>query len=171
MSPEVPSVRIPAELPDGVSQATIGVRGGLLRSGFEETAEAMYLTSGYVYQSAADAEKALTQGLAIEDQSFLGHLNLARIYWERARAIKDLAQAKPSLEKSYDEVKRALTLNPNLGGAHLLKGNLLLRVGRATDSLVEFDEYLKLEPNGPFAAETRSLVEKIKKATSQSGRG
>ena len=43
---EVPSVRIPAKLPDGVSQATIGVRGGLLRSGFEETAEAMYLTSG-----------------------------------------------------------------------------------------------------------------------------
>src|SRR6478752_6002569 len=46
---EVPSVRKPAELPDGVSQATIGVRGGLLRSGFDETAEAMYLTSGYVY--------------------------------------------------------------------------------------------------------------------------
>ena len=39
----------PAPLPDGVSQATIGVRGGLLRSGFEETAEALYLTSGYVY--------------------------------------------------------------------------------------------------------------------------
>ena len=47
----MPSVRTPAELPDGVSQATIGVRGGLLRSGFEETAEAMYLTSGYVYAS------------------------------------------------------------------------------------------------------------------------
>ena len=55
MSSEVPSVRKPAELPDGVSQATIGVRGGLLRSGFEETAEAMYLTSGYVYSSAAEA--------------------------------------------------------------------------------------------------------------------
>ncbi|OFJ51076.1 O-succinylhomoserine sulfhydrylase [Mycolicibacterium grossiae] len=58
--PDVPSVRIPAPLPDGVSQATIGVRGGLLRSGFEETAEALYLTSGYVYSSAADAEKAFT---------------------------------------------------------------------------------------------------------------
>ena len=45
-----PSVRTPKELPDGVSQATIGVRGGLLRSGFEETAEAMFLTSGYVYR-------------------------------------------------------------------------------------------------------------------------
>ena len=57
---EVPSVRIPAPLPDGVSQATIGVRGGLLRSGFEETAEAIFLTSGYVYASAEEAEKAFT---------------------------------------------------------------------------------------------------------------
>lgn len=58
--PDVPSVRRPIELPDGVSQATIGVRGGLLRSGFEETAEALYLTSGYVYASAGEAEKAFT---------------------------------------------------------------------------------------------------------------
>lgn len=57
---DVPSVRIPQPLPDGVSQATTGVRGGILRSGFDETAEAMYLTSGYVYESAADAEKSFT---------------------------------------------------------------------------------------------------------------
>ena len=49
------SVRTPAQLPEGVTQATIGVRGGLMRSGFEETAEAMYLTSGYVYSNAAEA--------------------------------------------------------------------------------------------------------------------
>jgi len=48
-----------------------------------------------------------------------------------------------------------------LGGAHLLKGNLLLRVARTADALVEFGEYLRLEPNGPFATETRALVEKI----------
>lgn len=54
------SVRTPAPLPEGVSQATIGVRGGLLRSGFDETAEALYLTSGYVYESAAVAEKSFT---------------------------------------------------------------------------------------------------------------
>lgn len=34
------------------------IRGGLTRSGFDETAEAMYLTSGYVYGSAAEAEAA-----------------------------------------------------------------------------------------------------------------
>ena len=33
------SVRTPKALADGVSQATIGVRGGLLRSEFDETAE------------------------------------------------------------------------------------------------------------------------------------
>jgi Flp pilus assembly protein TadD len=115
----------------------------------------------------SDAENVLTKGLAIQDASYLGHLNLARVYWEKAHEIKDLAQAKPALEKSYDEVKRALVLNPSLSGAHLLKGNLLLRVGRANDALTEFNEYLRLDPNGPFAAETRTLVERIKKATSQ----
>lgn len=54
------SVRTPAALPEGVSPATIGVRGGLLRSNFDETAEAMFLTSGYVYESAAVAEGAFT---------------------------------------------------------------------------------------------------------------
>lgn len=37
---------------------TAAVHGGLSRSGFEETAEAMYLTSGYVYARAEDAEAA-----------------------------------------------------------------------------------------------------------------
>ena len=108
-----------------------------------------------------DAEEVLTRGLAIQDASYLGHLNMARVYWEKAREIKDLTQAKPALEKSYEEVKRALTLNPDLGTAHLLKGNLLLRVQRTADALIEFGEYLRLEPNGPFATETRTLVERI----------
>lgn len=129
-----------------------------------------FFALGEVYlrqNKITDAEKVLTQGLAIQDASYLGHLNLARVYWEKAREIKDLTEAKPALEKAYEEVKRALTLNPDLATAHLLKGNLLLRVQRTADALVEFGEYLRLEPNGAFAAETRSLVEKIKKATSQ----
>lgn len=38
--------------------ATRAVRGGIHRSLFDETAEAMYLTSGFVYDSAAQAEAA-----------------------------------------------------------------------------------------------------------------
>ena len=47
-------------LPDGVGPGTLGVRGGLNRSGFEENAEALYLTSGFVYESAEAAEQAFT---------------------------------------------------------------------------------------------------------------
>jgi regulator of sirC expression with transglutaminase-like and TPR domain len=82
------------------------------------------------------------------------------------RNNKDLATARPTLEKSYNEVKRALQLNPDLAAAHLLKGNLLLRVGRTPDALTEFDVYLRLEPKGAWADETRALVDKIKTATS-----
>jgi O-succinylhomoserine sulfhydrylase len=38
--------------------ATVEVRGGLERSGFDETSEALFLTSGYVYGSAEEAEAA-----------------------------------------------------------------------------------------------------------------
>ena len=38
--------------------ATTLVRGGLTRTPFEETSEALFMTSGYVYRRAADAERA-----------------------------------------------------------------------------------------------------------------
>lgn len=83
----VPSVRRPAALPDGVSQATIGVRGGLLRSGFEETAEAMYLTSGYVYETAAAAEQAFTGEIDRYVYSRYGNPTIS-MFEERLRLIE-----------------------------------------------------------------------------------
>ncbi len=43
-------------------------------------------------------------------------------------------------------------------------GNILLRKREAPAALHEFKEYLRLEPNGPFAAPTRELVAKIEQA-------
>jgi len=42
----------------GFRPNTVAVRGGLERSGFDETSEALYLTSGFVYESAEQAEAA-----------------------------------------------------------------------------------------------------------------
>lgn len=39
---------------------TLGVRGGQARSAFQETSEALFLTSGYAYESAAQAEARFT---------------------------------------------------------------------------------------------------------------
>ncbi|MCF3939742.1 MULTISPECIES: O-succinylhomoserine sulfhydrylase [Gordonia] len=55
------------QLPEGVSADTLAVRAGLDRSGFFETSEALYLTSGYVYDSAEAAERAFTG----EDERFV----------------------------------------------------------------------------------------------------
>ncbi|MGB9222826.1 O-succinylhomoserine sulfhydrylase [Mycobacterium sp.] len=81
------SVRTPKELPEGVGPATIGVRGGLLRSGFEETAEAMFLTSGYVYPSAAVAEQSFTGELDHFVYSRYGNPTVT-MFEERLRLIE-----------------------------------------------------------------------------------
>jgi O-succinylhomoserine sulfhydrylase len=92
MTEPVPSVRIPKALPDGVSQATIGVRGGLLRSEFEETSEALYLTSGYVYATAGDAEKAFTGEIDRYVYSRYGNPTIS-MFEERLRLIEDAPAA------------------------------------------------------------------------------
>ena len=61
-------------------------------------------------------------------------------------------------------MNQSLKLDPEVAQAHLLKGNLLLRVRRAADAQHEYEEYLRLEPKGLFADQTRAIVEKIKKA-------
>jgi tetratricopeptide (TPR) repeat protein len=111
-----------------------------------------------------DAEKILLQGLETEPRSYQAHLSLARVYFDMSAKTKDETQARPSLEKAYDHVNQSLKINPQLAQAHLLKGNLLLRVRRAADARHEFEEYLRLDPKGPFADQTRTVVEKIKKA-------
>ena len=126
-----------------------------------------YFALGEVYlrQKKYDqAEKALTEGIAIEARSPQSHLTLARVYWEKVSGVKDEAVWRPPLEKSYEEVKQALALDPNLAAAHLLKGHLKLRVGLPEQALPEFEEYLRLDPKGPSAEQTRALVDRIKKA-------
>ena len=45
---------------DRLRPDTLAVRGGQVRTGFAETSEALFLTQGYVYEQAADAEAAFT---------------------------------------------------------------------------------------------------------------
>jgi tetratricopeptide (TPR) repeat protein len=120
----------------------------------------LYLTQ----KKEQEAEKAFLEGLQADPRSYQGHLSLARLYWEMAAKVKDDAQARPILEKSYAEVKKSLELKPDFAQAHVVKGNLLLRVLRAEDAQHEFEEYLRLEPKGRFAEQAKATVERIKKA-------
>jgi tetratricopeptide (TPR) repeat protein len=99
-----------------------------------------------------EAEKALLDGLKIEEKSWHGHFTLGRLHWERG----NIGKAAPA-------IGRTLQLKPDFAEAHLLAGNILLRLEQRERALVEYQEYLRLEPKGEFAAPTRELVDKLSK--------
>ena len=66
---------------------TLAVRGGLMRSGFDETAEALYLTSGFVYASAEEAEAAFKDEIEKFIYSRYGNPTVA-MFEERMRGLE-----------------------------------------------------------------------------------
>lgn len=73
--------------PDGLSAQTLAVRGGQARSTFDETSEGLYLTSGFVYGSAQEAEAAFTDGVDKFVYSRYGNPTVA-MFEERLRLLE-----------------------------------------------------------------------------------
>ncbi|GAA1893983.1 O-succinylhomoserine sulfhydrylase [Lapillicoccus jejuensis] len=71
----------------GLRPDTLAVRGGLTRSGFEETSEALFLTSGFVYATAEDAEAAFTEEVDRFVYSRYGNPTVA-MFEERLRLLE-----------------------------------------------------------------------------------
>ncbi|HEY2972928.1 MAG TPA: tetratricopeptide repeat protein [Pyrinomonadaceae bacterium] len=100
-----------------------------------------------------EAEKTLLEGLKLDDKSWHGYFTLARLYWDLE-----------NIPKSGQAIGRALQLKPDFAEAHLLAGNILLRINQQERALAAYQEYLRLEPKGEFAAQARELVQKLSKA-------
>jgi O-succinylhomoserine sulfhydrylase len=66
---------------------TLAIRGGLDRSGFDETAEALFLTSGFVYSSAQEAEAAFKDEIDRFVYSRYGNPTV-RMFQERMRLLE-----------------------------------------------------------------------------------
>jgi tetratricopeptide (TPR) repeat protein len=98
-----------------------------------------------------EAEKTLLEGLKLDENSWHGHFTLARLYYEQNEIIK----AAPP-------IGRTLQLKPDFAEAHLLAGNILLKLNQRERAVIEYQEYLRLSPKGDFAAEARNLVDKLK---------
>jgi tetratricopeptide (TPR) repeat protein len=99
-----------------------------------------------------EAEKTLLAGLKLDDKSWHGYFTLARLYWDQ----ENIPKAAPA-------IGRALQLKPDFAEAHLLAGNILLRVNQPERALVAYQEYLKLDPKGDFAPQARELIAKLNK--------
>jgi len=66
---------------------TLAVRGGLLRSSFDETSEAVFLTQGYVYADAAQAEAAFAGDIDHYMYSRYGNPTVS-VFEERLRLLE-----------------------------------------------------------------------------------
>ena len=103
-----------------------------------------------------EAERALLDGLKLDEKNWHGNFTLARLYWDKGDAMK----AGPS-------IGRTLQLKPDFAEAHLLAGNILLRLNQHQRAQVEYEEYLRLAPHGEYADEARELLKKLRKMTPQ----
>jgi tetratricopeptide (TPR) repeat protein len=113
------------------------------------------LSLGEVYwrqKRYQDAEQTLQEGLKLDDKAWQGYFTLGRLYWD----MGDVAKAGPPIGKT-------LQLKPELAEAHLLAGNILLRVGQNERALIEYHEYLRLAPKGDFAPQVQDLIKKVEK--------
>ncbi len=98
-----------------------------------------------------EAEKILRSGLAYENRSWQGHFTLGRLY-----------MSKGDLVNAGRQIALTIQLNPKLADAHLIAGNILLRANKRDEALDEYEEYLRLAPNGEYAGQTRTTIAKIK---------
>ena len=86
-----------------------------------------------------DALHAAQKGVALDDQDALAHFALGRVHL--ARCEYDLAVAE--LETSID-------LNPCLAQSHCGLGDALAYDGRLQDSILHFEEAIRLSPKDPY---------------------
>jgi tetratricopeptide (TPR) repeat protein len=100
-----------------------------------------------------EAEKPLVRGLELNPETADGQVELAKTYWSLGR----WQDAEP-------HARKALELRSEFPTAHLLLGNILLRKRDGAAALKEFREYLRLDPHGPFVAQTRDVVAKLEQA-------
>lgn len=103
-----------------------------------------------------EAERNLVAGLQLDEKSWHGHFTLARLYWEKGEVMK----AAP-------EVGHTLKLKPDFAEAHVLAGNILLRLNQPQRAQIEYEEYLRLAPKGEYANEARELIDKLQKGARQ----
>ncbi|HAY70233.1 MAG TPA: O-succinylhomoserine sulfhydrylase [Acidimicrobiaceae bacterium] len=137
-------------------EATLLVRGGLERTGFDETAEGLFLTSGYVYGSAAEAEAAFAGEHDRYIYSRYGNPTVS-MFEERLRLIEGteacmatasgMAAVFASLASFVSAGDKVVGSRALFGSCHVILSEILPRLGVETvqvdgSSLDEWEQAL-----------------------------
>jgi hypothetical protein len=99
------------------------------------------------------AQKALAKSLELKADSAEANYEMARSYW----GLGDWQHAEPFARK-------ALQINTSFPPPHVVMGNIYLRHRDAGAALNEFEQYLRLDPQGQFAPGVKEMIAKIHRA-------
>src|SRR5215469_17188596 len=127
----------------GLRPRTLAVRGGLRRSDLDETAEGLFLTSGYIYQSAEEAEKCFLPGGSAHRFVYSRYGNpTVAMFEERLRLIEGAEACKgmasgmaavfASLMCQVRAGDRVVASRALFGSCHYICADLLPRYGVQT---------------------------------------
>jgi tetratricopeptide (TPR) repeat protein len=100
-----------------------------------------------------EAQKALQHSLEIRPDSAEAHYEIARTLW----GLGKWQAAEP-------HVRQAIELNKDYAGPHALMGNIYLQREDAEAALAEFEECLRLDPEGSLAPSAKEIIAQLKKA-------
>jgi tetratricopeptide (TPR) repeat protein len=122
----------------------------------EPNLTASYLDLGGLRNQTKDysgAEGALKKCLELSPNTPAAEYELAKTYMATGR----WQEAAPLAESAVKEL-------PDLASAHVLLANIRLKQRNAAAALHEYQEYLRLDPNGDMAPQVRDMVAKLQKA-------
>jgi tetratricopeptide (TPR) repeat protein len=125
-------------------------------SNLEPSNAAAFYGIGYTRNQQQDfsgAQKPLQHSLQLDPNSAEANYELGRSLW----AIGKWQDAEP-------HARAAIALNKDSAPPHILMGNIYLRRHDANSALSEFQEYLRLDPEGPYAEAAKQMVAKIQNA-------
>ncbi len=105
------------------------------------------------------AEKSLSRGLELNPQATAAEYELAKTYF-----------AMGKVEDAEPHATNVATTHPEFPPIHVLLGNIHLRKRDNGGAVREFKEYLRLDPSGPMAEQTRTFVNKLESSSAASNK-
>ncbi len=99
----------------------------------------------------AGAQKALQESLELRPDSAEAHYEMARSLWGQGK-----------WQAAEPHARQAIELNKEYAGPHVLMGNIYLQREDPEAALKEFQEYLRLDPQGSLAPSVKEIVAQIK---------
>jgi tetratricopeptide (TPR) repeat protein len=116
-----------------------------------------YLALGTAYNSLGEfprAEEALGNSLGLRPDLWQAELEMAKAYYGQGRFVAALYE----LDKLHNDF-------PDV---HLVRANVLERLGRSREAAAEFSQFLRQEPDDPRSEQVRRIVAGTDPASSSS---